>query len=213
MKTKTLFASLALGLLMAVNVSAFTMTLDVPNSKLSSYPPPYAQVEITDFSSPSATATVRFTSLLSGSYFYDIGGNTIAALNVDAASFTAAIFSWGGSTTIDPDKIEVKYNETNSTSEFGQFNLDINAKVKGDPADWFAFTLTNNAGFWSSAADVLKINDAGYLAAAHIYVNGTDVTGYAGNGGETPVPEPGTIVLLGAGLFGLGIFSRRRLSR
>jgi len=28
-----------------------------------------------------------------------------------------------------------------------------------------------------------------------------------------PVPEPGTIVLLGAGLFGLGIYSRRRMSK
>jgi len=28
-----------------------------------------------------------------------------------------------------------------------------------------------------------------------------------------PVPEPGTIVLLAAGLFGLGIFSRRRMSK
>jgi len=40
-----------------------------------------------------------------------------------------------------------------------------------------------------------------------------DVTYAPANAGPSPVPEPGTMILLGAGLLGLAIFGKRRMER
>lgn len=44
------------------------------------------------------------------------------------------------------------------------------------------------------------------------YLASSELTAY-GDNGTAPVPEPGTIVLLGVGLLGLGFFGKRRMNK
>ena len=70
-----------------------------------------------------------------------------------------------------------------------------------------SFDVVNGGTPWASAADVLAFNSKGFDAAAHIFINGGAVTGFAGepSGGGGHVPDGGaTAVLLGLGLAGLG---------
>jgi hypothetical protein len=106
---------------------------------------------------------------------------------------------------------------------FGTFNLTINS-FDGftHSSDTISFTITNTSGTWGSAADVLAFNQAGFDAAAHIFVtsspadasNGAIATGFAGE--NTPgvsTPDGGaTAALLGLGLAGLAGL-RARLGR
>jgi len=53
---------------------------------------------------------------------------------------------------------------------------------------------------------IMNINSAGDFNAVQI----EDIISHVGSiGGTTPVPEPGTIVLLGAGLIGLAFYGRK----
>ncbi|OPY90202.1 MAG: hypothetical protein A4E72_00780 [Syntrophus sp. PtaU1.Bin208] len=92
-------------------------------------------------------------------------------------------------------------------SNFGDFNVSFN-KI-GKTTEPFSFVLTKkSAEVWSSAVDVLEINDWGYLAVAHIVPQQGD-SGYAAGDGSV-VPLPGAVWLLGSGLVGLAAFRRRR---
>lgn len=70
------------------------------------------------------------------------------------------------------------------------------------------------SGIDLDATDFDFTDSSGRLfAAVHIGVYGSDCSIWVGNGTSpppNPVPEPGTIMLLGAGLAGLGFWGRRR---
>jgi len=214
MKRIVLMLSVVLVLLIGVNASAdqFTFQITIPNTALSSYPAPYADVTVTTPILNSTTATISVDGLTQGSYTYIIGAAQAFDLNINGIG-TASAFSWTGgnvNTAFTP-------GGAGNVSDFGVFNLTIdNFDGFNSAVSALDFTLTLSSGTWANASNVLVPNNDGYIAAAHIFVtapgtSGAVVTGYAGNG--TPIPEPATMLLLGSGLIGLAGFARKKFKK
>ncbi len=94
-------------------------------------------------------------------------------------------------------------------SQFGNFSFDF-ANVKGAPkgvvsADTLTFVLS---------ASGLKASQFTGVAVHFCTASGGGCgpqTGFASNGTPSPVPEPGTLSLLGTGLVGLAGLARKKL--
>ncbi len=215
----SIFIGLVVGLLfMPIWASADTISfnLGTGNSAISGYPGPYATVTV-DLTS-STTADITFTSLTNSGNIYLLGANGAVDVNVNAASWTlGSITGSNAGTGFTPGP----YSDggPGNVDGFGVFNQTINS-FDGftHSSDLIDFSLTNTSGTWADAASVLTANADGFSAAAHIFVtsspadasNSALATGYASNGGVTQVPEPATLLLLGAGLFGAA-FMRKRI--
>jgi hypothetical protein len=207
---------LLLGLFITANASAdLVLTLGIPDNTsggLQVYPSPYATVDIS--LNAGNIATVTFTGESGVPYDsttlnYLLGDGSIADLNVNG-SFTASL----------PTGYALDPNANSHVDGFGHFTLTINQTATPNgyttAVPSLTFTITKSSGAWLDVNDVLMLNSAGYLAAAHIYVQDDNnksaalTTGFAANG--TRVPEPSTLLLLGAGLLGVG-FVRRRFKK
>jgi hypothetical protein len=196
----------------------FLSTVTVPNTALSDsgFPAPYGEICVTLLTSTTATIEAETSAA-----DYWMGGASALDLNVNATSFNALITSFGATGPTGGPTGPFSFPGSGNVSGFGQFDFRI--------SDFDGFThatssldvsLTNTAGTWATAADVLALNDKGFDAAMHIFVSGcTDangapiacVTGFAGEGtGTFQEPEPGMLSLLGIGLLGMALTLVRR---
>jgi VPDSG-CTERM motif len=193
--------------------SAFTSDLNKSNFGFTG---PYGTVTITLV---GQTATVTFTSNTVGGNIYLFGDGSSAALNVNATSFTVGTITGTNAGTGFTPGPYVAQIGSQQVDGFGLFNLTINS-FDGftHAADTITFTVTNTSLTpWVTANDVIKFNAAGFDAAAHIFVtsspanasNSAIITGFAGEGPQSNVPDGGTtVMLLGAALGALGMARR-----
>jgi len=180
----------------------------VPNAALLPFPSPYAHVDVNRTS--TTTAIITFTGFATGGFTYSFGAAQAIDINVNATTFTVGIPNGG---SLDPDP-----PGSGNVSAFGTFNVTLdNFDGFNSRFSTVNFGITDTSGTWASASDVLLANSDGFRAAAHIFVTATScgneacVTGFAGDGGLNPVPEPATLLLFASSLLGLGFTTRKRL--
>ena len=86
----------------------------------------------------------------------------------------------------------------------GSYNYDFSLA-----SNTFDGNLIGNIDLWADGHIDVLVSQTPFTIG-DFYLASSELTAY-GDDGTAPVPEPGTIVLLGAGLAGLGLYGRRRM--
>jgi hypothetical protein len=188
----------------------FTSELNVGNDAISGFAGPYGEIFINLVN--STTAAITFSSDVHAGNIYLFGGAQAVDLNVNSTGLLIAqLTTSNAGTGFTPGPIDAV--GSGNVDGLGTFNLTLDSFDGFTHAsDTGSFTLVNETGTWSSAADVLTPNAEGNDAAAHIFVtsfpanasNGAIATGFAGeSGAPVTAPEPSSVFLLVAGILAL----------
>jgi PEP-CTERM motif len=215
------FRGIALVLALAVTcevgnamADTITYTIDTPGSGLSGYTGPYATVTVNLVDSTNATIT--FNSSTTAGITYLMGSAGAADINVNATSWNVT----GLSGTVLSGFTNGTLSDTGSgtVGGFGAFNQTFqNFDGYVHSHDSITFTLTDTSGTWANASNVLTANAQGAYVAIHGFActapcdstAGALTTGFAANGGAVNTPEPASLMLVGGGLAGIGIWRRK----
>lgn len=197
----------------AAQAAPIVYQLTAPNTALSPYSGPYADVTV-DLTT-GTTATITFSSNTVAGNTYLFGDGSSVDVNVNATSWTiGSISSSNGGTGFTPGTFSD--GGSLNVDSFGVFNQTVDDfDGFSHAADTVSFVLTNTSGSWASAADVLGANSDGFWAAAHVFVcadsgSGCDQSAGALVTGFAAVPEPSTLALLLMGVTALAAHRSRR---
>lgn len=220
MKIKVLASIAALLLFNSSQAHALTYFLDQNNSRLQGGP--WASVTLTDTTYYDLTQNksydaVKFTvDPLEGAFFsvtdkfglqnFAFNENTGLANLSDVVKYS------------DPQGWDVDYTPSGSSGPYGKFELtnDATGQYRANPLEFYLYSLTA----FDITAEQFAVpgDETTYIFAAHITGfnapgmlddKGNDLTSAQFATSGTPVPEPGTFALLGAGLLGLILYKKR----
>ena len=108
--------------------------------------------------------------------------------------------------TIDSDNAFLVDNVETSETPVNGWRADFEITFAGNPASLFHFDLVDlTTGIGPGNSGYVNVNPFSHDAQSD---NGGG--GGGGGGGGNPVPEPSTLILLGAGVVGLALYRRRQ---
>lgn len=203
----SIMALVILVLLYAEPASADSITFNLTSNNLG-LSGSVGSVVITDSGMNQVTVTITMSSgfslkLPGGDVAFN-GASGLTAGSASGISGTAGMIGFAGLSF-------KQFFSGKNISQFGTFAFDY-ANLKGGPngvvsADTLTFTLS---------APGLMANQFTGVAIHFCTASGGGCgpnTGFASNGPLVPVPEPGTLTLLGSGLFGFAWLVRRQIRR
>jgi hypothetical protein len=123
-----------------------------------------------------------------------------------------------GVDTIDNYTLTFKLYDTASKKYCSNINIAFIDQPGGLTADkFYAFNINLDKSLNGSIEGIYKLNSTGKLDVTIYAILGDfflDYSQLTANGTDAaPVPEPGTMVLLGFGMLGLAIYGKRRMNK
>jgi len=119
-----------------------------------------------------------------------------------------------GMDTISSYNLMVRLYDDGGRCDLGELAFINQPGILGD--GFYTFTYSNSNFGWSIAG-LMSLNQTGTLDVSVTSVFGDFYLDYsqltATGNDAAPVPEPGTMVLLGFGLVGLAIYGKRRMNK
>lgn len=196
---------LALGLLAAGLTSrpahAIEYELTIDHCTGGCGPAPYGSVTLTQDGGDVDVLVDLFDS----NYFVKTGSVDFQAFKFNGTDITLADI------VVDPHVPALQPATGNFNGDgTGDFSLGINCPSCGGGASSQFNTDISFRVLSATIADLTVPNSLGFVFVADIISGATGNTGPVAAGG-TPVPEPGTLLLLGSGLVSVGAWSRRRM--
>jgi len=137
--------------------------------------------------------------------------------NFQATSYTHNIvdnFFNPGQDTISSYSLKVKLYDNGGRCDFGELAFINQPGLAGD--GFYTFNYSNQTFGWSLAG-LISLNSLGKLDVTvssvfgDFYLDSSVLTAFGNE--VAPVPEPGTMVLLGIGMLGLAIYGKRRMNK
>lgn len=91
--------------------------------------------------------------------------------------------------------------DASAWDSFDELAIGFKFGTGNEPDEWFVYSLVD--GVFSGEWEFVNVHGSGG-GLSHVILYGKE------NGNGVPVPEPSTLLLLGAGLLGLGFLRRRK---